>query len=119
MENQLWVDQVRALLARAKRHNRAVFADLEALKSSIDGALRLVDQVHETPRAHLRRHLLAQVRLRIKHYALADEVQAFVLATGHQVLESLDVDQLSALHAWLHRLVEDYPADDPFLCAVG
>jgi hypothetical protein len=117
MENQLWVEQVRALLARAKRHNRAAFADLEALKHSIDGALQ--DAQRKAPSSHRRRHLLAQVRLRIKHYALADEVQAFVLAAGHDVLESLDVEQLVALHTWLLRLVDDIGADDPFLRATG
>jgi|GEM_PF-5518302 len=117
MKNQLWVDQVRALLARAKRHNRAAFADLEALKHSIDGALQGAQG--GPPSAHRRRHLLAQVRLRMKHYAVTEEVQAFVLAAGHDVLESLDADQLAALNAWLARLVEGYGTDEPFPLATA
>lgn len=119
MENQLWVDQVKKLLVKAKRQHQATSDDLDALRSSIEGALQLTHDANRVitnaSPALRRKHLLAQVRLRIKHYALADEVQAFVLAAGHEVLESLNTHQLVALHAWLLRMVEQTDADDPFL----
>ncbi|UPG86993.1 hypothetical protein L2Y94_06460 [Luteibacter aegosomatis] len=49
---------------------------------------------------------MAQIRLKLKHYAFNDEVQAFVHAVGFEVLEQLDNDQLCALNAWLQGLCE-------------
>jgi hypothetical protein len=84
------------------------------LKSSLDEALQQAQDNKEAvaagksrqPYPIRRKHLLAQIRLKLKHYAFSDEVQAFVHAAGFEVLEQLDNDQLCALNAWLQGLCE-------------
>lgn len=124
MTDQTWVDQVRRLLAAAKTKERAAFEDLDALKSSIDGALRLVvdqrkvanGEPHAMPYPIRRRMLLAQIDRRARWYGLSDEVQAFVWAAGYRVIQELDNDQLDALAGWLSQWIDGMQAgcDSPF-----
>lgn len=109
MQDQQWVERVRTLLARAKGPREAHWAEL---KTSIDTALghaahvRRLDERSQTPYPVRRRNFLAQIGLQAKHYGLADEVQAFIYATGATVIQELDIDQLAALHGWLSYWIE-------------
>lgn len=110
-----WVDQVKELLAGAEKQRGAAFSSLDALKGSIDGALRAVEQgSHERagidtpsiPPPIRRRHLLAQIKLKGRRYGLCDEIQVFVYAAGRKVAQELGTDQLEALNTWLDRWAE-------------
>jgi len=110
-----WVDQVKELLAGAEKQRGAAFSSLDALKGSIDGALRAVEQGSQgkaradttsIPPPTRRRHLLAQINLKGRRYGLCDEIQAFVYAAGHEVAQELGTDKLEALNTWLDRWAE-------------
>lgn len=101
-----WIDQVRQLLARASDQRREAFANLDALKSSIDAALDAAKHARRQgapamPYPVRRKHLLAQIGLKSRYYGLSEEIQAFVYAAGALVIQELDNDQLAALLDWL------------------
>lgn len=126
MTDRMWVDQVRELLARAKRQHSALFDDLDALKLSIDGALAAASTARRAaksappaapaPYPIRRRQLLAGIALTNKHYGLVEETQAFVYAAGATVLQELDLEQLEALLGWLQRQVDrmEVACDSPY-----
>ena len=102
-----WINQIRALLARASDQHSEALAGLDALKSSIDAALLAATQpAPGAPNPVARKHLIAQIRLKSRYYGLSEEVQAFVYAAGHQVLQELDTDQLGAVLAWVNRQID-------------
>lgn len=57
-----------------------------------------------------RRMLLSQIGLKMKHYDLRDEVDAFVYESGHETLHGLDIEELDALNTWMARCVDDQQA---------
>ncbi len=112
-----WATQVRELLARAAKPVPTGWECLDAMKVSIDQALQDVPkEASARPYPIERKHLMAQIGLKMKHYGLQDEAQAFIYATGAAVLQELDNEQLAALNCWLAKWVEGmhYAVDSPF-----
>jgi len=54
-----------------------------------------------------RKHLLARIAVKLKHYGYAEEVQLYVTSCGHESLYALDVEELEALCTWLARRIDD------------
>lgn len=106
-----WTQQVRGLLERAKTPSQPTFADLSALRTSIDQALnapRLHPDEHQRRQAipvH-RKALLTAIALKNKHYGLNEETQAFIYATGAEILQQLTLQQLESLDYWLAGMID-------------
>lgn len=114
--DQMWVQQVRRLLAKAKVQHSRAFDDLDGLRASIDGALKAADAaraeamasttINLAPYPMRRKAAMARVALKNKHYGLLEETEAFFLAAGVSTLHGLDADQLEALDHWLAGFIE-------------
>lgn len=113
--DRLWVDQVRGLLERAKAPEGSAFVDLEALKFSIDVALRGATAARSAAQASAatavpypirRKQLITQINLKSRHFGFSDEIQAFVYAAGCETLHGLANEQLAALDSWLAGMVD-------------
>lgn len=114
--DRTWVDQVRQLLGKARAQHSKAFDDLQGLRASIDSALHAVEAgrgvaapsnaAHVAPYPIRRAAAMAQARLKIKHYGMHDEAQAFILAAGVSSLNGLNADQALALDAWLAGLID-------------
>lgn len=105
-----WVERVGQLLARADRQRQAAFTSLDSLKVSVDRALRVAQQAEaeraEGPGGSWRRALLAKITLQIKHFHMADEAKAFLIAVNCEAVDQLSDTQLDALGRWLQQWMQ-------------
>lgn len=60
----------------------------------------------KSPPRLLRKGLLASIRLKNKRFSLQEEIHAWVLQHGQEVVESLDTQQLQALDDYLASLID-------------
>lgn len=106
------VARLRAILADARVRGLPGSApDAEGLAETLQ-QMRTVRRAigalpADAPYPLRRKHLLARIAVKLKHYGFAEEVQAYVTSCGHESVYALDVDELTELCGWLTQRIED------------